>query len=425
MMPENNRLDVAMVTLNALSQPGTDLERLFAAMQLNGLMMTGASAEIITAIEEFGLHYNSICETYPPAAFETQPPGFHSADTADLIGRLRPLCELIRDAETEHILSCLRKHDRKLPEPEIIQARRHHNWFVPLLLQECQKEIDKLKQKPDPHEKSSVLERTSVPFYAFFLFSEWETVESIPIILEGLSSPGEGPFDLFGDCIHEQLARYLAQFLSSDLDRIDALICDPKVNMYVRWAAASSYPFLVRDKKITSEEAITRLESNFHKTKVIGEDGRPGYDHCYELSAGIIDNLYKLGCLLKSFLGEGDQNWDFIEESIFHRDDSEVSLSESEQRNELLELPPTRISDCLEPLRQWACFEVRPKPFSAILEPLYPSRRPTPPVTSGAPSTTGQSSNATGTLRKVERVSRNAKCPCGSGKKFKQCCLRR
>ena len=48
-MTENNRLDVAMATLNALGQPGTDLERFFAAMQLNGLLLTGASVEVITA----------------------------------------------------------------------------------------------------------------------------------------------------------------------------------------------------------------------------------------------------------------------------------------------------------------------------------------------------------------------------------------
>lgn len=28
-------------------------------------------------------------------------------------------------------------------------------------------------------------------------------------------------------------------------------------------------------------------------------------------------------------------------------------------------------------------------------------------------------------LRSPPRVGRNEKCPCGSGKKFKQCCLRR
>jgi|GEM_PF-645354 len=430
MMTENNRLDIAMASLNVLGQPGKDLDRLFAAMQLNGLLLTGASAEVITAIEEFGLHYNSICETYPPAAFETQPPSLNSADTVELVGRLLSLCELIRDAETERILGRLRKHEGKLPEREIIEARRHRDWFVPLLLQECQKEIDKIKQKPDPNEPSSVQGHSSVPFFAFFLFSEWETKESIPFILEGMCLPGEGPCDLFGDGIHEQLARYLAQFLSSDLDRLDEMICDPKVNMYVRWAASSSYPFLVRDKNITLEEAIIRLESHFHKTKVIGEDGRPGTEHCYELSAGIIVNLHQLGGSLKSILGNGNQNWDFVEESIFHRSDSDVTLTESERQKGLLRLPPTRVSDCLETLRHWAAFEQRPKPSSprtltsSVPESAHPFERSTPPITSWTPSTTTQSLNATGTIRAAERVPRNAKCPCGSGKKFKQCCMR-
>lgn len=333
-MTENDRLDIAMASLNALGQPGTDLEGLFAAMQLNGLLLTGASVEI------------------------------NSANTVELIGRLLPLYESIRDAETERILGRLRKHEGKLPEPEIIEARRHRDWFVPRLMQECQAEIDKLKQQPDSDDRLSDDKYSDLPFFALFLFSEWEIGESLPIILEGLSLPGEGPFELFGDGIHEQVARYLAQFLSHDLDRIDEMICDSRVNMYVRWAAASSYRYLFRDKNITVDDAIARLASNFRKTKVIGKDGRPGMEHCYELSAGILDNLYQLGGSLKSILSADDQNWDFVDESIFRREDSDVTLTESERQTGLLRLPPTRVADCLETLRHWATFEQRPEPGS-------------------------------------------------------------
>jgi len=400
MMTENNRLDIAMASLNALGQPGTDLEGLFAAMQLNGLLLTGASVEI------------------------------NSANTVELIGRLLPLYESIRDAETERILGRLRKHEGKLPESEIIEARRHRDWFVPRLMQECQAEIDKLKQQPDSDDRLSDDEYSDLPFFALFLFSEWEIGESLPIILEGLSLPGEGPFELFGDGIHEQVSRYLAQFLSHDLDQIDEMICDPRVNMYVRWAATSSYRFLSRDKKVTMDDAIARLERSFHKTKVIGSDDRPGMEHCYELSAGILDNLYQLGGSLKCFLGDDMRIWDFVEESVFCREDSDVTLTESERQKGLLRLPPTRVSDCLETLRHWATFEQRPEPSSPRTltssgpESAHPFERSTPPITSWTPNTTAQSLNATGTIRAAERVPRNAKCPCGSGKKFKQCCMR-
>ena len=124
-MTENNRIDIAMAVLNALRQPGTDLERLFAAMEsLDGFLLTGASAEVSRAIEKFGLRYNSICASYPPAALETEPPSLNAADTAELIAGVRDLFELIGDAETERLISRLRKHEGKLPEAETILVER-------------------------------------------------------------------------------------------------------------------------------------------------------------------------------------------------------------------------------------------------------------------------------------------------------------
>ena len=444
MMTWNNRIDIAMAVLNALRQPGTDLEHLFAAMEsLDGFLLTGASAEVSRAIEKFGLRYNSICASYPPTALETEPPSLNEADTAELIAGVRDLFELIRDAETERLISRLRKHEGKLPEAEIILARRHRDWFVPLLMQECRDEIDKLKQQPENNDRLSADEHSSdeandepndehssVPFFALYLFSEWDIAESLPVILEGLSLPDEGPFELFGDSIHEQVPRYLAQFLSRDVDRIDEMICNPRVNMYVRWAVVNSFPYLVRDQNITADAAIARIESNFHKTKVIGNDGRPGYGQCYELSAGIVESHHTLGGSLKSMFGDDDRNWSFFDHSIFRREYSDVQLSDSERQNALLKLPSTRISDCLDCLRHWATFDVpEPKPLqatnSSIRDSVNSSKRPTPTITSYAQSNSTQSLGTTGTIRVTERVPRNAKCPCGSGKKFKQCCNRK
>jgi len=430
-----------MSALDALRQPGPDSERVVAAMEsLAGIVLTGGNADVVSAIERFGLHYNSICRSYPPADIDTGIPSLSEDDTADLMSGLRAVCELIRDSETERILARLRHHQGKLPEAEIIQIRQHREWFVPLFIQECRDEIDKLKGQSVPNERSIALEQSiaghdedkynSIPFFALYLFSEWDIHESIPIVLECFRLPGDGPFDLFGDGIHDQVPRYLAQFLSSDLDRIDEIICDPGLNEYLRWAAAGSYLYLVRDQNITVDDAIARLANNYQRTMFEADDGRPGLGHCYELSSGILENLYKLGGSLKSIPGDENHSWKFVDEGIFSRRDAETPLSGSELQNELLLLSPTRIPDCLECIRDWAAFERRPKPKprrasnSTILDSVKPSTRPTSAFNSPIPSDTKQVPNATGTIRTKERVPRNAKCPCGSGKKFKQCCMR-
>ncbi len=426
-MTENNRLDCAMSAFNALSQLGTDLERLFAAMtSLDGILLTGASDPILQAIEDLGLHYNAICKNYSPDAFHPDRVSFNATDAADLVARMRNTIEVIRDGETERILSRLRHHHGKLPEAEIIEVRRHRDLFIPILMREFRDEIDKVQRHLDRHDRSTYDEHNSVPFFAFYLFSEWDTVESIPVVFECLKLSDDGPFDLLSDGLHEQLSHYLAQFLSHDLDQIDAIICDPKLNMFVRWSAVTSYHYLVRDQNITLEDSIARLEKNFHATKVIGADGRPGESHCYEVSAAILVMLQKMGSSMQNILSDS-QNWNFIESSIFHPDYAKP-LSESDVQKELRRLSPTRIPDCLECLRHWAAFESpAPKPAlkSAILNSESPSRSPMPSIPSSGHIQESPSRSVSGTLRQEERTPRNAKCPCGSGKKYKQCCLRR
>jgi hypothetical protein len=426
---EKNRLDCAMMAFHAISQHDTDLERVFAAMaSLDGLLLTGASDEVRQAIELFGLHYNSITKRYPPDAFHSDRVSLNAADAADLVARITTTIETIRDAETERILNRLRHHGGKLPEAEIIEMRRHQEWFNPILIREFRDGIDRVKQNPSPDDRPTEDECSSVPFFAFYLFSEWNMTESIPLVLECLDLTDDSQLELIGDALHEQLPSYLAQFLSHDIGQIDAIICNPKVNEYVRWGTLTSYHYLVRDQVITADDAIVRLERNFLATKMMNADGRPSEEHSYELSAAILDMLQKLGCSMQSILSDS-KTWDFVETSIFHPKHAEA-FSESEVQKELDSLPPTRLSDCMECLRHWASFDPpKPKPaiksevksdILAALNSIGPSRIPTPINPAPERSQVLQSS----TIRKVEQTPRNAKCPCGSGKKYKQCCLR-
>ena len=422
MMTENNRLDSAMSAFSELSQPGTDLERLVAAMpSLNGMHLTGASAQVLDAIEGFGSYYNSICKDYPPSAIRADRVDLNAEDAADLFSRLMNTIEVIRDGETERILGRLRHHHGKLPEVEIIEMRRHRDWFIPILLKEFRDEIDKFKSAKR-HIQSTDGEHNSIPFFAFYLFSEWNTIESIPVILGCVKLSNDGTFELLGDSIHEQLPRYLAQFLSQDFDQIDSVICAPEVDTYVRWAAVNSYHYLVRDQNITVEDAFVRLERLFHATKLSDASGSPAAEHCYELSAAILDVLQKLGSPLQNILGD-KRNLYFVESAIFP-DDAEP-FTEAEVQAEFHKLPPTRVSDCLECIRSWATFN-RPVPKPAIDKARLNAASPfTPNITSPSLIHQPQTQSVVGTIRQAERTPRNARCPCGSGKKYKQCCLRR
>lgn len=424
MINENKRLDLAFAALDVLGQPGTNADRLVAAMRaINGIVLTGASDAVREEIESFGLNYNSTIRRHPSASSDG-PQKLDEADASELVLHLKQVCELIRDSETQRILKRLRQHGGVLPEAEVIEARRHRDWFVPRFMQECRDVIEKLSQLDDCDGRLPEDQRSSIPFFSLFLFSEWHVIDSVPIILEGLQLGGECPFELFGDAVHEQVPRYLAQFLPSDLDRIDELIRDSSVNLYVRWAAAGSYKFLVRDQNVSPDDAVARLDRLFHHTKTVGDDGRPGSGHCYELSSGILETIYTIGGASSSTVFADDQNWNFVDQSVFNPVDAGVPAriaEDSELTVELLRLPPTRLEDCLKKLRNWAAFRPVSKPVQRpVAARPSVSTRPVPRRTvQNAPPSTSKPA------RPAERVSRNARCPCGSGKKYKQCCLRK
>jgi len=417
---ENTRLDRAFAVLDALQQTGSPADRVSAAFHaLDGIELTGASDAVRNSIESFGMKYNAMQRGHLAESSET-PAELSDEEAHERVIDLRQVAELIRDTETERILDRFRDHGGVLPEAEVIEARRHREWFASHLIRGCYEQIEKLKRFDDRDAQLDDDQHNTIPFLAFFLFSEWSVEESVPVILESLRLPGKGPYELFGDAANEHTPHYLAQFLSHDLDRIDELIADPQANTYVRWSAASSYKLLVRDQLISLDDAVARLDRLFHKIKIVCEHGHPSLEHQYELSAGLLSVICSIGGASRSTFSADEQNWDFVEESIIDRDtfvEYANSTFDETIRNRMHRLPPTRIEDALECVRDWAAFSSTP----TTPPPRRIRVRPTKLKRSGASGRPAAKQPG----KRGERVPRNAKCPCGSGRKHKQCCLRR
>lgn len=425
MTSKTTRLDQALAVLDALEQSGPFSSRVSAAfLSLRGFVLTGASDAVRNAMESFGITANAMFRRYPAGSGSSDtPPELHEEDARELAIQLRQVAELTRDVETERILARLRDHGGVLPEAEVTVARRHQAWFIPHLIRECRDQIARLRRLDNPDDQLPDNQYSSAPFISLYLFSEWNASESIPVILEGLKLPGEAPFELFGDAVHELLPRYLAQFFPECLGQVDAIIRDPHANVYVRWSSANSYKYLVRDQKISVDDAVSRLDRLFHETKIIGDDGSAGSGHCYDLSSGILAAICDIGGVSRSTIPADGQNWNFIDESIIGLDalDERSGVgSDWEPTAKLLRLPPTRVEDCLDELRHWAAFQPR---STRVWQPAAPPphKRPKPALRPTAPNLPPASPAP---VPRTARVPRNAPCPCGSGKKYKQCCLR-
>lgn len=420
MFAKTNRLDRALATLQALSQPITAGDRFTAGSQeLQGITLSGASEDVRAAIESWGIQFNAAFEKAPTSS-PTAIAELEETEAGGLAEQLKAVCELVRDEETERILAHLHRHQGVLPEEAIKQIRRQPDWLVPRLLHECQQTVERFENKAegqDPLHDSANADGSydSLLFLSLFLFSELNLVESVPVMLRALKLPDEDADWLFDDALNDQVPLFLAQFCASDIDVIDGLIRDPNVYLYVRWAAVEAYSYLVRDQRISLVDAVNRLGLLFQETKVVDERGNPTDEHPFELSAAIAKEIMVVGGASLSTIGKDDSDWDFVEKSFATGEEFQERAKTDipgEQTPEQLELPPTRLADCLAKLRGYGEFDAPPPPVTP--RPSRPVPMPSRPARS-APNPT--------TISSPERIGRNAPCPCGSGKKHKKCCM--
>lgn len=419
----HQRFEKAMAVIDQWSKDTPATNRISGALaEMNEFELTGASETLCESIEAWGVRYNRLMQNAQEAAGD-ESASLSEPEAVELASSLRATCELIRSVESERVLSRLRDHQGRLPEAEIELIRKYRDWFVPLLLQECAADIEKLEQAQDGDDASASDAVSSIALFTLYLASELELAESMPVLLRGLKLPGDLPFDLYGDAIPEQVPRYLAQFLSHEIDRIDAIVLDASLNTFVRWCSAGSYQYLVRDKVLTLEDAVQRLDRLFEATKVADEAGRPAYGHEYELSAGIVETIASIGGASLSTVVDSAHQWDFIDDFIISRSDlarADVQTDPSGLTDELRSLSATRIEDCLEELRDWASF----REYEYTASPSAPIPRPASRPTPNPPPNQFTLQPPLKPVVRSERTPRNADCPCGSGKKYKKCCMR-
>lgn len=417
-MQSLSQLDCAMGILEICRQSGNENERcdLIGQQFLNQLDLNGASTEVRQAIDHFGGRYNEIMRQY-----DVDSPGGvivrDQEDAIEILNVWRQLAEVIRNSESERILKKLAVHGNTLPVAEITEASRHRDWFAPLLLQKLQATVELVFEK-QTEESDRLLEcldsEDQLPFLSIYLFAEWNFSDSVPTVLRVLELPDAAIDMLWGDTLFEVAPRYLAQFLASDLDRLDEVIRNQRLDPILRWTIATTYEYLVRDKSVAIEEAVSRLDKIFEDVKDSDDQGYPTAEHPYELSSGIAMTLCNLeGAALSKLSKFDEQDWEFIDESMI----DQKSFLELCVVPNGFKLCSTQVNTIAE-LSSWAWYTPKtPAPNKPIKNPLKEIREDAAMPDLFPPATHD------GTFRSGERISRNSPCPCGSGRKFKQCCL--
>lgn len=305
-------------------------------------------------------------------------------------------------------MAILNDAEDELPIEAIRTVQRHPQLFIPHLIAAIRDATAAVRDGEPPsgfaHE------------FALILLTEFRAKEALPAIIEAITLPGEGPYELYDDSITEDLPTTLAVLAGDQLDLLDELICDRSLDEFVRLSVVNAVSVLARGGMITREEAAERL-NRICRAAIDTQD--------YDLAIPLISNLCDLGVpasreLALEAFDKLEFDEDFSTRELVERDFA-AAASGDLSLFERISQPEPR--ETVEYMSKWAMFteldvdddELLDDPdwrdvyydddadYDDEIEDDYYIPQP---------------------IHAPPKVGRNETCPCGSGKKYKKCCGR-
>ncbi len=283
-----------------------------------------------------------------------------------------------------------------LPRKALLAAREHREEIIPELLRVFREEFECVKRgKPTPSFLSTM---------ALFLLVEFRAEALLPIMLESLHLPEDTVDALYGDDFTTGDLGGILYRLGVTLEELDAVIRNKQAGMFVRWEVLKCFYFFVRDQRLSKEELIGR----FHTYLKEANESRDK-----DLANVLVNEL--VDCAALETVPEIEKAFErqLVDPFLISREDVPQIMQEGEAGfQKILEQLQDDYSDCIAEMETWYCFK-----------PKEPERRP--PVRFGGGDAESFFDIETANREWSERIGRNDPCPCGSGKKYKKCCLKK
>lgn len=232
-------------------------------------------------------------------------------------------------------------------------------------------------------------------FYALYLLAEFQDRASFSKIMELVSLPRDTVDYLIGDCVTAELRDILYNTYDSDIALLKESVQNRNIDEYVRAAMLDVMGQLYLDGTLPENEWKEFLKENIH-------DGRE-YDYVYNAIGQILCQCHFIDMLSEiRYMFDGD----LIDEITMGKYDSYVDAM-FEYREDEEKFCETSFN-AADNLRHWAMFSETKdnlsdeKDYGKMFHELEKEWN----------QPAGE-----------KKISRNALCPCGSGKKYKYCCL--
>ena len=242
-------------------------------------------------------------------------------------------------------------------------------------------------------EKDKLDVQYQLHFYALFFLGEFQARECFPLIMEMASFPTDILDYLIGDTVTEGLPQILYHTYNGDLELLKKAIRNQESDEFARTGMLRVMGQLYLDGSLGKDEWEDFIREEAH-----GDERDDSY-----IYTGLADVI--CDCNMKDMLPEIRYLYERerIDESAIGRYDDCVDRMFRKNRDTY-----TSPIDAAKMLRGWAMFEEpkRDTMEKKSIDKLFKALE--------------REYNAP---EKTVKIGRNDPCPCGSGKKYKKCCL--
>lgn len=287
-------------------------------------------------------------------------------------------------------IEAITQYSTKFPQKEFDIIRANKEEATPYLRSAIDRAIA---------EKEEIGEDASLHFYALYLLAEFQDKESFPRIMELASLPDDTLDFLIGDAVTEGLCDILYYTYNGDLKLLKQTICNVHVDDFAKSAMLGVMKQLYLDQVLSKQEWQDFIRKIVYGDEEIG-------DYIYTSLAATICECHFVEML--------------PEVKRLYRDErvDPYAIGEFEDCIDMMFSYRTEANSCICPidaaerLKHWAMFEQQESEldFDKLQEKVYSEMRK-------------EDIRKMRNERAQKKIGRNDPCPCGSGKKYKQCCL--
>ena len=314
--------------------------------------------------------------------------------------------------EAQDVLRAFQHCENKFPYSAVQKARELRDWIIPNLIEAV--------REATAYARFHVQTDDGTVQFAVHLLAEFQAKEALPAILDSFSLTNDELWDyMYGDGVFEAMPGILNRLIGDVPEFYDQKLRDPQTTTALKMCLLQTLRYTVARKVISVETYGSWLRD-------------------YLELAIQSKNMEVVTNIVCDILDTANTDYIPIVRSAFEKglvDECMINLEHAERELngqgmsiwKMLPDPKRDFSDAVEELSAWAWFQETPsnptqldskgefnveKILNAI-QSLGPSSKSLPPKPFPPPP------------NPFPNVGRNDLCPCGSGKKYKVCCLKK